>query len=150
MEPVIELDQKIRVLDIDYPNILATKIKIVCSKINFSYEGIRWIIFDPALSDINGEKPNQIRRMLIGKDGRDYGACNRKDIIWISTLAIKREFQNYFFNKMNKTLDVMIRNKRDFLANVILDELAHIATGCDHGSLQYNAKLNEFYKCYYS
>ncbi len=149
MEPLIELDSRIRVLIIDYKKVLESKIKFVCSKIKFSYERIKWIIFDPNISDIYGKKPNEIQKVLIGSNGHDYGACNGKDINWISTLAIKRDIQNNFSNEMYKNLNIIIKKKYDFLANVILDELAHIATGCDHGNSQYDEKLKEFHKYYY-
>lgn len=58
MEPIIELDSKIQGLYYDYKKFLSNKIKLVCSKVGFSYEGVKWIIFDPKISDIYGNKPN--------------------------------------------------------------------------------------------
>lgn len=151
MEPIIELDSKIQVLYYDYKKFLSNKIKLVCSKVGFSYAGVKWIIFDPKISDVYGNKPNQIQQMWVGSKGRDYGACNRKDTIWISTLAINKEYSaNSILNKTNQALGIVRKNEEDFLADVILDEIAHIATGCDHGSAKYDKKLAEFREHYYN
>lgn len=37
----------------------------------------------------------------------------------------------------------------DILANVIMDELAHIKTGKDHGTKEYDEKLASYHKRYY-
>lgn len=37
----------------------------------------------------------------------------------------------------------------DMLANVIMDELAHIKTGKDHGTKEYDEKLTSYHKRYY-
>ena len=37
----------------------------------------------------------------------------------------------------------------DMLANVIMDELAHIKTGKDHGTKEYDEKLASYHKRYY-
>lgn len=151
MEPIIKFDSKIQVLYYDYKKLLASKIKLVCSKVGFSYEGVKWIIFDPKISDVYGNKPNQIQQMWIGGKGRDYGACNRKNTIWISTLAINKEYSpNSILNKTNRALGISRKNEEDLLADVILDEIAHIATGCDHGSVKYDKKLAEFREYYYN
>ena len=150
MEPIIELDSKIQGQYYDYKKFLSNKIKLVCSKVGFSYEGVKWIIFDPKISDIYGNKPNQIQQILVGSKGRDYGACNRKDTIWISTLAINKEYStNSILNNTNQALGIVRKNKNDFWADVILDEIAHISTGCDHGSAKYDRKLAEFQDVYY-
>lgn len=36
-----------------------------------------------------------------------------------------------------------------FLINVILDELAHIKTGKDHGNKEYEAALEKYYRACY-
>lgn len=144
------MDSNIRILYCDYRKCLADKIKLVCSKVGFSYAGIKWIIFDPKISDIYGNKPNEIQQLWIGSKGKDYGAC-LKDIIWISTLAIDRECaKNSPLKKINKMINMTPLNKEDFLADVILDEIAHISTGCNHGDHKYDAQLTKFESLYYN
>ena len=43
-----------------------------------------------------------------------------------------------------------VRFHNDFLANVIMDELAHIKTGKDHGSKEYDEKLTSYVDRYYN
>ena len=42
------------------------------------------------------------------------------------------------------------RSHNDFLADVIMDELAHIKTGKDHGSTEYDEKLASYHNRYYN
>ncbi|WP_291571411.1 hypothetical protein [Clostridium sp. UBA4548] len=151
MEPNIELDSNIRILYCNYSECLANKIKLVCSKVGFSYEGIKWIIYDPQISDIYGNKPNQMQQLWIGSKGKDYGACNSKDTIWISTLAIQREsIRNNPWEKIKKVVNMNTQNDEDLLADVILDEIAHISTGRSHGDYKYDAQLDKFKNLYYN
>lgn len=151
MEPNIEMDSKIQMLYWNYKKCLADKIKLVCSKVGFSYDGIKWIIFDPKISDIYGNKPDQIQQLWIGIKGKDYGACNLKDTIWISTLAINRGgAANSSLKKINNVVNITTHNKEDFLADVIMDEIAHISTGCNHGNRKYDTQLAEFKDLYYN
>lgn len=151
MEPNIEMDSNVQILHFNYRKCLADKIKLVCSKVGFSYDGIKWIIFDPKISDIYGNKPDQIQQLWIGSKGKDYGACNLKDTIWISTLAIHRECtENSPFKRINDIVNITKQNKKDFLADVILDEITHISTRCNHGNSKYEAQLSKFKDLYYN
>lgn len=151
MEPNIEIDSEIQILYVNYKEYLARKIKLVCSKVGFSYDNIKWIIFDPKISNVYGNKPNQIQKIFIGRQGQDYGACNLKDKIWISTLAIQKELiENSTLAKMNTMLNGTTQKKEDFLANVILDEIAHIYTKSNHGDKKYDQELNRIKDLYYN
>lgn len=151
MEPNIEIDSEIQILYVNYKECLARKIKLVCSKVGFSYDNIKWIIFDPKISNVYGNKPNQIQKISIGSQGQDYGACNLKDKIWISTLAIEKELiENSTLTKMNTMLNGTTQKKEDFLANVILDEIAHISTKSNHGDKKYDEELTRLKDLYYN
>lgn len=151
MEPNIEIDSEIQILYVNYKEYLARKIKLVCSKVGFSYDNIKWIIFDPKISNVYGNKPNQIQKIFIGSQGQDYGACNLKDKIWISTLAIQKELiENSTLTKMNTMLNGTTQKKEDFLANVILDEIAHISTKSNHGDEKYDEELTRLKDLYYN
>ena len=151
MEPVIKLDLKNKAVFQYYNECLSRKIKEVCSKIGFSYNGITWIIFDPDASDRYCDTLSQIQKIIVGRQGCDYGFCNGIDTIWISTLSIEKECcTNRIINKrLIKSLGFSTYSNDDLLADVILDELAHIATGCDHGTLKYDKTLEKFQQAYY-
>lgn len=152
MEPKIKIASNTTVTLSGYLTYLSDKIKTVCSKIGFPYMGITWIVFDPAISDIYGNKPNNIQKIFIGRKGSDYGATNGVDTIWISTLAISRDFSSFYtLKKLQQTIGFLPAHEEeeDFLAEVIIDELAHIATRCDHGTAKYDKKYTEFLNAYY-
>ncbi len=145
MEPNIEMDSNSPIIYTQYINILACKIKTVFKKVGFSYYGIKWIVFDPKISDICGNKPNNIEKLFVGSKGKDYGACNLEDTtIWISTLAIaKAKVKNNILPGIEE------RAKEDFLADVILDEIAHISTKSNHGQEKYDNELVRLKDIYY-
>ena len=150
MEPKIKMDSNISIHFNGYQTCLSNKIKAVCSKIGISYKGITWIIFDPAISDIYGNIPDNLQKIFIGRKGSDYGATNGIDTIWISTLSISRDFSSFYtLKKLQQTIGFLPTNDEDFLAEVIIDELTHIATGCDHGTATYDKKYVEFLNVYY-
>lgn len=150
MEPKIKMTSNTAVLLSGYLNCLSDKIKTVCSKIGFSYTGITWIVFDPAISDIYGNKPDNMQKIFIGRKGIDYGATNGIDTIWISTLAISKDYSTFnTLKKLQQNIGIFPTNDKDFLAEVIIDELTHIATGCDHGTAKYDKKYAEFMNAYY-
>ena len=120
----------------EYSEILSAKIKEVCSKVNCSYEGIKWIIFDPYKNT-----SNSLEKIMVGRKGTDYGYYDLKNKIWISTLAIKKE--------INKTKNNNKKYENDFLANLILDEITHMITKCDHGTKKYDDQLKRFKNIYY-
>lgn len=152
MEPTIELSSDIHIPCIDYKKLLSDKIKSVCSKIGFSYNGIKWIIYVPKTSKRYFGQPNQVFKSLITKKNT-YGFCvTEEKTIWISTLALEKEHSANLplNNKLNHSyLGISTNNNKDLLANVILDELAHIATRCDHGHPKYENKLRKFHNAYY-
>lgn len=134
---------KVFISYISYKDELRKKIKSVCKKIGFRDKDIQWVIFDPRLKKIT----NPIEKVFIGSKGRDYGFCYpKKKVIYISTLAIQKNINDNIIYKNKITIN---KNKPDFLADVILDEIAHIVTKCDHGNPIYDSKLNQFKQKYY-
>lgn len=126
-----------------YGIILQKAINKVLSKIGISDEGITWVIFnekphmenDPSLSSIYLQ------------DRYKYGDCKiDTKIIRISTVAIIKA-PNY--NILDVTQKIIQQPKNDFLADVIMDELAHITTKKDHGSKVYDDTLLYYHKLYY-
>ena len=59
---------------------------------------------------------------------------------------------NNNLNLIGKTykLSGVTKNKRDFLADVILDEITHIVTKLNHGDDEYDETLERFRYIYYS
>ena len=142
MKPNIKTNFNNMLMFCTYTERLANKIKLVCSKINFSYQDIKWVIFDP-----KEKKYNYIQNMLVGCRGVDYGFCYpAKKEIWISTLAISKD---YTHRRLYDASNIIKKNNRDFLADVIMDEIAHISTGCNHGNDIYDTELKNFRHRYY-
>jgi len=150
MEPTIELDEKIKISYVNYKSVLSNKIKIVCAKINVSYNEIKWIVFDPKLCSSDGKVPNELQKIMIGNNGKDYGSCRVSEgKIWISTLSIYEDVkQNNSINIVYKSISRQ-KFERDILADVIMDELAHIFTESDHGSHEYDSTLELYHNRYY-
>lgn len=126
-----------------YGIILQKAINRVLSKIRLSDEGITWVIFNEKSYMKNGI----LSSLIVLKNSYRYGYCNvDKKRIGISTAAIMKA-PNY------DLLPIIQKNypqqKEDFLANVILDELAHITTGKDHGSKAYDDTLLDYHRRYY-
>ena len=157
-----------------YQSYLSKKIKIVCSKIKFEKNDIKWIIYDPKITSAKKSRlflftsydpksltANPIEKSLIGTRGKDYGFCDpgNKEI-YISILAIQGDLNgknilkqiNNNLNLIGKTykLSGVTKNKRDFLADVILDEITHIVTKSNHGDDEYDETLERFRYIYYS
>lgn len=155
MEPAIELDSSVQILYFDYKKLLSDKIKSVCSKVGFSYNGIKWIIYKPKTSNIYCNNPEQFQKLLIDLKVNDYGFCvPQKRTIYISTLALENEYSvNSLLNGKLKQLSRLgfpAHNGKDLLANIILDEITHIATGGrNHGDAVYEEKFKELRNAYY-
>lgn len=134
------------VLYVNYKEILQKKINSVCGKIGFNDAKITWFIFDPK----EKERKNAFDYIRIGLNGKDYGFCiPAENKIWISTLSIMKDKDLSPINKIRSQLKIPGDIEEDFLADVILDEITHIQTNCDHGSSKYNRKLQENAEKYY-
>lgn len=130
----------------DYEKILQKKIDSVCNKIGFNDSKIIWFIFDPK----EKERKNALNHIRIGMNGKDYGFCNpSENKIWISICSIMKDKDALPINRIRAQLKIPGRVEEDFLADVILDEITHIQTGCDHGSEEYDRKLQENAEKYY-
>lgn len=144
----IKFDSKRTViaLYVNYKEILQKKINSVCGKIGFNDAKIIWLIFDPN----EKERENAFDNIRIGLNGKDYGFCiPAENKIWISTLSIMKDKDLSPINKIRSQLKIPGDVEEDFLADVILDEITHIQTNCDHGSSKYDRKLQENAEKYY-
>jgi hypothetical protein len=134
------------VLYVNYEEILQEKINSVCGKIGFDDTKITWFIFDSNETD----RKNTLAHIRIGLNGKDYGFCIPvKNKIWISTSSIMKDKNLSLINKMRSQLKRLGDIEEDFLADVILDEITHIQTNCNHGSSKYDRKLQENAEKYY-
>lgn len=128
-----------------YIKILQSKINSVCKIIGFDDSKIQWIIYDPIM------RKTLLKQISEGFSGKDYGYCiPGKNIIYISTLSIQKNDSNSLFEKYHTVLPSnKYKDKDDFLANVIIDEITHFQTHCNHGSLIYDKKFKENINKYY-
>ncbi len=144
----IEFDSKRTaiVMYVNYKEILQKKISSVCSKIGFDDAKITWLIFDPN----EKERKNAFDHIRIGMNGKDYGFCiPAENKIWISTLSIMKDKDSSPINRIRSQLKIPRDVEEDFLADVIIDEITHIQTNCDHGNSKYDRKLQENAEKYY-
>ena len=112
--------------------LLQQKIEIICERIGFDDSGVLWIIYDP-----RSWYRNKIHcAVLAGTQGEDYGFAKISvNQIWIST----RSILSSTCWPTTRAAAVLLQKsvKRDFLADVILDEITHIQTHCNHGDDAY-------------
>ncbi|KQN96882.1 hypothetical protein [Paenibacillus sp. Leaf72] len=125
-----------------YKTLLEIKIPEVMLKIGETFEeDVTWLIFD--------EKQLAQRESLIPHPVRfknKYGFCFPEiNEIWISTAAIIQSNITPKFN--NKSINAAMKflpKQRDLLAEVIIDEIAHIKTKRGHGDLVYDTLLETY------
>lgn len=131
-----------------YSVILQAAITDIKEKLGIVDDEIEWIIFDENDHLKNKFINKSLPSFVFQKDYK-YGFCfiDKKEI-WISTAAIMTSKVNDFQEKIPKIVFKQ-ENKEIFLINVILDELAHITTGKDHGNEKYDATLKKYYRQYY-
>lgn len=126
-----------------YGDVLQRTIDAVLEKIGISDEGIEWVVFKEEKFLNTWGLPVNPSFVYIYEKNYKYGFCYiDKQEIWISTAALK---------KAPNIIERMLPRKKEenLLVNVILDELAHIVTGEDHGDTKYDKTLASFYKKYY-
>lgn len=131
-----------------YSVILKQALKDITKKIGVNASGITWVIFDEksfAEKKKAGYFQVNIPSFLMLQNYQ-YGLCyiDKKEI-WISTTAI----QSYSLNSPMLLNPFAMKKQDILLVNVILDELAHIKTGKDHGNTQYESLLQEYHHRYY-
>jgi len=163
----IEYSANINILYYNYKEILGKKITEVCNKIGFDDPDILWFIYDPnkpvpeAENHLAGSKRHspldEIKRQInkvLGQKIRSvinyYGYCFIKEKkIWISIASIMKDsgllpFNNPLFKNYSRI------SGSDFLADVIIDEITHIQTGCDHGDPKYDTQRQKNTERYYT
>ena len=151
---------------IDYArkDALQEKINIVLKKIHTYDDDINWYIFD------NNNTPNMSSFEKI--IGEHYGrffiektppfsffikniskglACPSAHTIWIHKNAINPITAPFYLHKVNDRIlgKVYGAFERDTLADIIMDEIAHIRTGKDHNDIIYERTLQEYRNNYY-
>ena len=128
-----------------YPIILNKKIAKVCRKINFDDTGITWIIYNPTRQF----STNILLDLISRKATNDYGYCIPEiNKIWISTKAIHADPYSLSL-QINNDIQSFMKPNKDLLADVILDEITHIQTRCNHRNPEYEKKYKENYDMYY-
>ncbi len=131
---------------------LQHKLKIVLPKIN-EYDGdIKWYIYDannipnqPDISIANLIKLPPIPALVPNICPGFANPYNKQ--IWI----LDRPIALYITlpELPGKLNDFLRGDNNDHLADIIMDELAHIRTGKDHDSEIYNKKLRHYRDLYY-
>lgn len=136
-----------------YSEILQDKINSVLSRIRINDEGITWIICTEDFLKSKFLKNKQFPSILQYVIPPQYGRCswrleNEKNmnIIWISTAALHIEWNNTIFFSRNWLIPP---KKKDLLADVIMDELAHIITKKHHHTQIYDDTLKRYREKYY-
>ena len=118
-------------------------------KIGINDDEIEWVIFDEKDYIENRFNGKMLMPSFVYQAQYKYGFCyiNTKQI-YISTAAIMTSNVGDFKRKIPQIAHIH-EGKSVFLINVILDELAHIKTGKDHGNKEYDTTLEKYYKAYY-
>lgn len=137
----------------NYKLILEKKINEVLNKIGEDDIGITWYICED--SDIYEMKNTRISSNIAISNSSllKYTMCKYgcaqilTNNIFIAISAIEDTGTNKSLAHINNS--ILAKKKNDFLANVIMDELAHVKTLCDHGDKIYDDKLNEYIQKYY-
>ena len=132
-----------------YSIILQEAISDVKQKVGISDDEIEWIIFDE--KDYMEDKfcgkisiPSFLHQTQY-----KYGFCHiDRKRIYISTAAIMTSSISDFKRGIWQ-ISYLQKVKKVFLVNVILDELAHIKTGKDHGDKIYETTLEKYHNAYY-
>lgn len=140
-------DLQDKVLSSTYENTLKRKIAFVCKKINFNDSKIKWFIY--RYNIFKHTCPPYINI----ENGNRFGYCDAaNNTIWISILAINIDLYTAQQKKIDPTL-ILNPCPRDYLAEIIIDEITHIQTQLDHGNSKYDKKLkdnlNKYYSSYY-
>lgn len=128
---------------------LQEAISDVKEKVGITDNEIEWVIFDE--EDYMEDKLNgkMLMPSFIYKEKYKYGFCYiEKKEIYISTAAIMTSNVGDFKRKIPQ-IAYFQEEKEVFLINVILDELAHIKTGKNHGDKEYDTTLEKYHRAYY-
>lgn len=135
-----------------YRTVLEEAINDVSKKLSLTIPSeIKWIIFEPTrdlpqVSPIEQALSKTVIKNLPRK-GHEYGHCIVKEKkIWISTVAI----QSYNVATVPRMKIPGIKQPNCLLVDVIMDELAHINTGKDHGDPIFDRELMSYHSRYYS
>lgn len=136
-----------------YSEILQNKIDSILGKIGISDEGITWIICTEDYLKSEHFKKEQFPLIFQYVMPPRYGRCSWKkeggkiqNTIGISTAALHAEWKNT--NSFTRIWFIR-KKKRDLLADVIMDELAHIITRKHHKTQIYNDTLKKYHEKYY-
>lgn len=133
-----------------YKFVLQQKIAEVCKAIGFDDSDITWIIFDNRNFNLIKHTANygwNLGELFTVNHGEDYGYCYpARNEIWISTFTLQQAAPAARKVYISSTPSIC---KRDILADVLIDEITHIQTQCDHNSISYKAKLGENKRKYY-
>lgn len=128
-----------------YKFVLQQKIAEVCKAIGFDDSDITWIIFDNRNFNLIKHTANygwNLGELFTVNHGEDYGYCYpARNEIWISTFTLQQAAPAARKVYISSTPSIC---KRDILADVLIDEITHIQTQCDHNTY-YQAKIELTY-----
>lgn len=126
--------------------ILQNAVTEVCKKLREDFRDIKWVIYDENSIRKKYGKENILATYIVPQ-GIEYGfcRCNEREI-WISTKTLRSSG----IERLSSAHLVNKHKNDELLVNVILDELAHIKTGKDHGSKEYDNQLRQYHDRYYS
>lgn len=131
---------------------LQHKLNIVLPKINETDSDIKWYIYDannvPKKQDAGIESLIKLPPIpsLISNICPGFASPQNRQI-WILDRPITLYIPLTGFPRVTNAF--LRGNNDDYLANIIMDELAHIRTGLDHDSEAYNKKLLHYRELYY-
>lgn len=136
----------------EYKELLEERVSIICNKIKYHNNQIKWIIFNPYIKDISEDAriSDVLKSFCTYRNGSNigYSICEKNEI-YISSFAIEcsLKLQNDSIIKMVSNY-ITIPPKTDLLDKVILDELAHIKSQENHGGKKYEDTLKTFQEAY--
>ena len=138
----IQFDDSVWFNNPEFIETLNKKIDDICTKIGFDDSNIMWIIYTP-------KTYTPLIDLICDYRESSYGyCCPSEKKIFISTEPIQDAIQKKLLFKCIPSSSY--RKENDLLANVILDEITHIQTGCDHGNANYNKRHQKNRNLYYN
>lgn len=137
-------------VNVVYKAILVKGVEKIIRCIGDDFSSVKWMIYDgknpPNLSrysereDILGQLYKKVGFPIlhIPRDGKEFGFCSISDkTIYISLQTI----QSYREPMLPLALQLNPNRELSLFTRVVIDELAHITTGKDHGNPLYDTTL---------
>ena len=131
-----------------HERILEEAINDVCQRIGFNPNNVVWVIYSVDDSNLIQSLVHNMLMNCSSQRKNQWGYCKiTEKAIYISTKAIiqsKYALPNKYALRFGEK-----RSTHDMLTDVLLDEITHIQTRCDHGSPAYDQQYQDNYCKYY-